>query len=529
MRKSFFWLGLVGALLLLYVALWFFLTNAMAQILNDKVFKNQAGNYTIAMGSATKYGFPFRFGFNITSLVEDTPDYTITHQNPVSLEYNLLHQGFNIIYQGSSLVQDKYNQAQPALLVESNVNNFISFPLSISTFRIMMDKHKLFELINFVRRTENNSKIKVYASVDSSLLIEAEYDAKVNIQNGQYYKSKEELKQSSAINHYHIESKITVNHMAENKMMMPISIVYGLIPQTNMDIKISADASFPFLNSMSNLELKVDGDGSSTIASQDNFNLYIKSNFIGSDGSMNIVFKDNSKLKEGFFDYINDQILLISSSVANAGVPKILSDSLQNITRNPTKYYLPKVAADNMVIDIDVLLKAENHVMDLDVRSFNLSIDNTGVKLSNRTHIDNHLAWTTAGVLSISNYDNMFDYFAKYMQQVSPETVNAQRMNIEKVVTSELLRYVSNHPESQSSEVFVSYSGDAGLDGFKIGAYSMVEVSDLYKRFLYTEALKLVKTDPAFFGKIPSLIPELTANKDIMKKLQEVAGAKSAN
>ena len=177
MRRSVFWLSVVGALLFFYVTLWFVLTNAMVQLVNDRVIKNQSGDYTIAMGSASKYGFPLKFGVNITSLVEDTPDYTITHQNPVSLEYNLLHQGFNLRYQGSSLVQDKSNQAGARLLVESNVNNFISFPLSISAFRIMMDKNKLFELINFVRGAENQSKAKVYTSVDSSLLIEAAYDA----------------------------------------------------------------------------------------------------------------------------------------------------------------------------------------------------------------------------------------------------------------------------------------------------------------------------------------------------------------
>lgn len=529
MRRSVFWLSVVGVLLFFYVILWFFVTNAMVQFLNNKVLKNQAGNYSLSVGTVTKHGFPLKFGVNITSLVEDTPDATITHQNPVSLEYNLLHQGFNISYQGSSLVQDKSNHTQSGFLVESNVNNFIGAPLSFSMIRVIMDQNRLFELVNFVVATNNNSKVKVYNSVDSSLLIEAEYDGKVNIKNGEYYSTKGALQQSSAINHYHIESKINVNHSAENKIKMPISVIYGLILQTNIDLKISADASFPFLNPMSNLEFKANGDGSSAIASQDQFSLYINSKFIGSDGSVHVVLKDNSKLKEGFFDYINDQMALTVSALANAGVPKILADSLQNIANNPSKYYLPKVAVDTMTIDVDLLLKSENHMVDLDVRLFNLLIDNAGFKLTNQTHIDNRFAWTTAGLLSISNYDNMFDYFAGYMKQVSPDIIAADRLNIEKAVTSSLLRYVSNHPESESSEVFVNYSGDNGLEGLKIGAYNIVEISDLYKRFLYAEALKLVKIDSAFFSKIPTLIPELTSNKEVMKKLQEASGAKSAN
>lgn len=539
MKRSSLLLGILSALILLYAVFWFYLTNTMIDFLKRIDNQEYATGYSISMGEITKYGFPFKFGVKISSLIENGPNSTITYNTPISFDYNLLRQGFYLEYKGSSVIKDKTQQNASGILLEAEIQNFIGCPLSLSLLEVLKDKNRAFELMNFITSGANIVKFKAYDSVSSTLLFDAEYNIKGNIKYGAYYKNKNDLMQSSAINHLHIESKIiSRNHndslytssIAIGGVGVPPSLILGLVPIMDVNSTTSLDVSFPFLNPFGNMECKMAMDGSSIIASRDSFSLYMKSNFSGSNGTLDLVIKDNTDLKEGFIDTINEAISFLSASAANAGAPKMIAEGLQNIGNNPEKYKLPKVDAKTMNMNIDVSIKAQNNIVDVDLRAFDFLIDSTGIKVSNKTHFDDKFIWTTEGVLSVSNYDSMFDYISGYLRQVSPDIIDADRANIQKRVTSELLKYISNHPESQNPEVFLSYSGiSSGADGFKVGNYNIPEIVDLYQRMLYAEALKLAKSDPNFVQKAPLLIPELSENKEVMKKLEQASQSPSAN
>ncbi len=523
MRKSVVLSAVVVTIMVLYALFWFVLTGAMVSIANERVFKDKSEGHNIAFGKATRYGFPFSFGIKIQSIIEDEADSVITHQDPLLVEYEFFKQRFHIAYNRSSLAQPKPIERGFGSLIKSEVNIYVSCPLSISLIKVMRDKGRSFEFVNFIKSISSDVKAQANDLVDGSSVLDAQYSHRVDIKSLSYYKTAEDLMTSSAVNSYHIASKMNVKHVAKNRIISPLSFIYGIVPHNQIVIDLSADLSFPFLNPMSDFEMKLTEDSMSNFITEDHGSVYVKSKFLDRNGSVDLVVKDVFNVEEGYIDYINNNIIAISSaSLANGGVPKGMFDFLQDVVANSDKYKLPNVDVKKITFDIDASLKAENDVFDVEVRSFNILADDTGISLQNKTHLDNKFVWNVTGLLSINNYDNMFDYVTKYIKQMFPNVVSDDRVVVEKAVTSALLRYISNHPESQNTNMLFNYSGDS-IDGFKVGDRNIGDIVDLYNRYLYARALEMVKTDPKFIDEIPTLMPELFANKEVMKKLQEAS------
>lgn len=525
MRKSVV-VSIVVGLIAIYILFWFVVTGGMVNIFNERVFKDQSENYNIAFGKVVRKGFPFSFAIEIQSMIEEQPDSVITHQNPVLLKYEFFKQQFNISYNGSSLAQPKPIERGFGSLIKSEVDIYVGCPFSISLIEVLKDKDRSFELINFIKYISSNVKVQANDLVDGSLLLDAEYLQRADIKDFAYYKNKEELLSSPAVNSYHVISKMNVKQVTKNRVISPISLIYGAIPNNQIEIDLVADISFPFLNPMSDFEVKITESSKSDFVVEDHGSIYFKSKFIDKNGHAEVVVKNVSNLKEGYIDYLNSNIVALSSSAINSGgLPKVVFNVLQDIVTNSEKYKLPNVDLKKLTFDLDVSLKSENNDVNIEVRSFNLLADDTGISLQNKIHLDNMFVWNTSGVLSVNNYDNMFDYVTKYIKQMFPNLLLDDRIVIEKAVTAKLLRNISNHPESQNTNMIFDYSGAA--DGFKIGDRNIGEIVNLYNSYLYAQVLDMVRLDPKFIDKIATLLPELFANKEAMKKLKEASNPQS--
>lgn len=509
MKKSHFLLsGIFISIILLYTALWFFVTNAMVGGMKE-AYKDRSD---ITFKNITSCGFPFKFGVKLDSFALNN-DGTTLYSGDATFGYNLLRQGIFISCDIDSMQMGRsiaFLFGPKPKDMKLSFSNHVRLPLSPSLIKILLSEDRHFEIVNLIKYLDGDCLVDIRDSETKDLVLNGSAKMNVDIDNKSYYKSFDEMVGDTTPALYNV----TVVTDSNSPVAKQFSGKY------NINYKVTT----PFKNALANMHVLINTDGYNLISkSNSSFEFLSKFDENYSVGDLAFKIKGEAHLKDGYFDFLNEMLLKYASEALSEGVSPAVSHILQDIVDHPDKYKLEYVKMDKQTFNLDASVNVNNGKYKLYVKELDLMMDDTGISLQNESEFTKKFDWSTKGLLSVKNYDSAFHYYSRYITRAFPEEFNEERVDIIGKALGSFLRNVSNHPESQNPEIILSYEGDSNISNIKIGGNDETTLAAIYKKALYDQAAEKVKQDPNFLGKIGKILPEISSDTNLLNSLQKLA------
>lgn len=514
-----------------YSYFWYTISNNIVNAVNTTNTKalEHLLKRKIVIGDVSISGFPFKFGVKIASLKEENPEGIITHDGSIYLGYDILHQRTYISFDVKSAYNSKplHSNGAKETYVDFKSDLYAKIKSSFDIFQILSKQERVFEIVNFIKSIENNSDIKIYSVSDKALLLDQTIKAQLNIENNNYYHNIDELTSDETCSKYYVNSNIAIKEAKLEGCYIPGSIIYRMFSRnistgtTEFDAVISISPKNLWKDSEITIKkLKYD-----TINYSGESAIYTKLKITTGNVSMDLAVKNELKLKDKFFDYINHSMFKTISDISKSGVPSTIALSINDIAENPEKYYFPAIDLKTIDTKIDLSFVGKDDNINVDIRQFDLFFDETGIRISDKIVLDSKFSFATNGLLSIRNNENIFKYWYSYLKQIFPdnEYYSDDRVFLINKSVSEFLRAISNHPESNSNEMFFDISFDSVTQNLTIGKTKSIDMLALYKHTLYKNALALASNDSDFMSKAPKLVPELISDNNLMQALAKAS------
>lgn len=538
-----YFIGIAIALLcMLYGTLWIYVmyhfNNAMSQYAGQQhqllqIFDNT--NYSLMFSKSSLDGFPFKFGLKLHDVVEDDIDGRIIHKSPLYIGYDIKKQVFYVSYDGESIAQAKPLESGFGTEIDGKYSYQFHFPLTFDCIKLLLsaktESDSNIILINMIKSaTFNIERIKVHDIIDKNLLFSGQILFSLDIPNMKQYKSIDDL-MINIPKHYHIISNARIdNSVGYGKRLSPLSLIYGPLSthfvthQLDLDITTTAKTA-NIADIIGNVEIRTNKWTYSDSAESVNNTTYYKSDSNIKDGdiSLKLQHQSTSHPTEHFFDQTIDKLKDIGTAMLQAK-PNI--ESLQYVLvpflKDP-KHYTPRNINSPKKIDaiISFDLHGKDSKIDFNINNMSITADNIGIQLHNSTQIDSMFKWKTKGMLSLINYSNMIDGITNYINDVRDDKKSQDVIKMNQVVYKQLIKLLSEHPDSSSNNVFIDYEfGTDHLMG-KIGKYTLPQLKILYYITLYNQAVNIATNSSDFNKTLYDLIPEILNDKVLLEEIKK--------
>lgn len=519
--------AILGLLLISYSAIWYILSNNIASsLLNAKKIEDNAifRGSKITVKDVSVSGFPFKIGAKASSIQEETRDGIIYHQGSLYVGYDILNQKLYYCYDGTMSASPTIsNNGDKNLIIECTSEIYAKTKISFAILKILSQKERTFELVNFVKGVENSTNIKAYNSKDKSLLLDRMMNVTIYTDNKNYYRNIEELMADDVKHKYHITSNIVMKKNDISGYKIPKTILFSTFQELSCNsLDFDGIIAISFKNKANDTEIHINNLKYDAASYSGESSGYAKIYLVNDKIDIDFKFKDSTKPKDGFYDYVNKSIFVDGlSSLISVGVPAPLTTIVGDISSNPEKYYFPKNGLKSIDTKFDISFASKDAGVDVDIKQFDIFFDETGIKIVDKIVIDPRFAFATNGILSIKHSDNILEYWSGYLLKHFFEY--NERILLVKNTIGRFLRSISNHPESTNDEIFFDFSLDSVTNDLKIGNKTSDELLSIYKKYLYETALDLASNDSNFMTKAPNIIPELMEDKALMQNLQNAA------
>lgn len=533
-RAKWFIITFAG-LVLLYSIAWLALTFSICQHLNielagksHRIFGLGEDDYKIAFNKVSPAGFPFKFGMKIHGLSEESQSSMITHNEPVSAGYDLLHQRFYLIYSGGSLARPKPLNAGFGTKVEGEFAHYISYALSLKIPSIIKDPARhLIELVNFAEYVEFTAKnVKAHDLIDKALLLDESYmSVKFSARDKPYYHNLEELK-ANPPRAWHLASKAKVDNVAQGRRIAVASFVYGILPSSvftcEVDVSLLTKAKgFSLEEFIKNSELESKVWHFADASEDSNISLAYKSTFENNSLDASLRYKSSSAIAPDFFARKIEGLTRAAQELINMdGDVVVLRPALNSFLENPKRFLPDKNNVSKIDMDLELKMHGVDNKFELDIANLSIFADDTGFRLKNTSKVDNIFDWSSSGVLSLNKYKGVIDFVTDYANQISDKKDDSKIVDLNKGVRKSFLRIISNHPESDSDDLVFDYEFSSNLSAGKIGTTTMSDVIDLYYTTLYSKAIEAAEAAPDFNKELQEIAPDLLSRPELIEKLR---------
>jgi hypothetical protein len=470
---------------LLYSIFWYIATISLCSQVNKHAKSAIAtqimgANVTFSFEKVTPHGFPFKIGCKIIGLHEDTDSYVILHNGIVVFGYDILKKGLFFSNNGQSIAKIKPEVSGFGVKVISNNSYFFKMPISTRLLRILNKDTAEFEWFNFVKNIQiNAANIQAHDLIDNSLIFDHELTrAKFSWEGDYYYRTFEDL-QNHIPSKYSLNLDVIIKNVVNNKKIIaPFSPVYFFLPNSKFDVSIIAQVDTKaqkanlldiVQNSSVNFEkfeysdssVSSDFKGLLSLEASDAresgvFNFTLAANF----NSLELARIYSEKIWPQFADDLDGPAVMSQDQ----------KDWLANLQN--TQYEL------NMIAHGDYAFGKK--LKNLNLESLQFVLNDTGFNLHGKSSFSSELNWYVDGNLILFNYPaivaSLIDTANKYKQYNISSGGNANSENVVKnIMQSEgainnLLKQISNHPESISSDLAIDFQFSHNLNSSKIGS-----------------------------------------------------------
>jgi hypothetical protein len=424
------------------------------------------------------HGFPFKFGFKVINLTEETEGYITSHKGAVAFGYDLLKSGIFFSNNGESVVRVKPQVSGFGARVISNNEYFLKLPFSNKLFKTLQKNSDPFELVNFVKNIEIKAQnVKAYDLLDSALIFDHEATYINLTWDRSYYYTNLESLINNIPSKYNLIAHTKIKDIATQKnVIAPPSYVYFILPNNKFDAEIKAE-----LTTKAKQARLIDIVPNSSI----NVEKFIfNSEAINSDFRGTIALEKQDSRENGNFDFT------LSLKLNKLGLLQLYSE-LQK------KYFLqynkPDIINENKEL-FDLLQNQyslefstnSSYTFTKKLKNFNienLSLmvnDDIGFNLKGQNSFSSLQDWYFEGNVLVFNFEaivnNTFSLLAKY-GKFEPGIMNGLRESIKL-----LLRGISEHPSSNSQDLLIDLHLNHSINNSKIGNVPLTVFLENYKK-----------------------------------------------
>ncbi|MBP7190314.1 MAG: hypothetical protein KA998_03645 [Rickettsiaceae bacterium] len=513
MKRSYLIFGGILSVILLYIALWFFVTNNIVKSVKNSLSANMKDSSQTL--DVTSSGFPFKFGAKARSVnLRDESGATI-YTGDMIVGYDLFRQSCFLDCKGtlpfianSSLARMKGNDIEfDSLLINTKL------PLSFSMIKALSNKDRNFEIVNFIKSADSKFVIVSRDHESKAIAYSVDGKIKIDIDNKSYYKTLDEMMGDTNP----VKCNISLALKYDNSGFEYLSGTYSA----------NSEITFPFKNPISNLHVTLSDIEASTLGADSKATIELTSNVEEKEyplvGDFTLKIKGVDFPKERYFEFLNKSIVDNAAYALSNGVSPAIAPFLQDVVDHPEKYKFEAVKLEKRTSNLDLALKMNNGKFYLDVKELDIMFDDTGISTQNQSEFDKRFSWKTKGLLSVKNYASAFDYWSKYLTRAFPAEFNGVRVAIVGKAFGEFLRLVSDHPDSQNSTMVFAYEAGSDITGIKIGGKGVDQLASIYKQALYNQALQALKINPDLLEKLQEVVPEIASDKDLLNNLKKLS------
>jgi hypothetical protein len=522
------------SIVVLYVIFWGGVSSSLSYHLNS-FFAGEKYNinwwddkdYSITFSKASPHGFPFNIGVKLAQVVEESSDSVVTHQH-IYAGYDLINQRLYITHNGTSIAKAKPLGSGFGSEIHGDYHYYAPCPFSARLLKILMNPDIRFELVNFIKSINFVAKdIKVYDLIDKSMTFDAKLmDFNLEVPERPYYHNMEEIR-SNIPERYHLVSNILVTKSTGGRKIAPISFIYGAFPMndfiSNIDVEFTTQAkTFETIPILKNMEFKANKLRYADQAEDIDIQVTYKSASEADNLNISLDYSDSIQIKDDFMKHALEKVKIVSAELLQLDQASIMQSAIDSVLRNPEKY-IPDFSRISKVQNKIIFdFTSKGNAFDINLKDFGTIVDGvTGYTAMGKLHVDDNFKWQASGQLLLSNYQNIVSFILDYMNGIQQVPRKEEVVLMFKESVSDLLRLISNHPESKASSIALDYEYNSDAGSGKIGRYDFSQILEIYYKSLYRNAIVIAQKSPNTFQKLRELLPD--ASPDLIDSLKNLS------
>ncbi len=476
--------------------------NLESKINYEKKDNQGKSDFSLQVDSGSKFGlvkvrptgFPFKWAIAVEGIYNIYQGEKAEFQSPVIIGYDVLAQNVFIKYTGDIIIKNG-----------SGVNNRIEDIASESTFRVgtynfvktLIKSQNKFELVNYLGlvtlniknlKWYNEKKTEKYYDLDH-ITFEVTFDKPYHYINADDF-----------LNHPPHNGSFYASMKSNENQGLPLP---GELAEFNDIFKSSASDKIK-LNFKNEKDLEID-----LVEFRSERPSLIKSFISGSlkvdkRGGVKVDIISEDEIGKNYFGFLK----VIFNSV-NLLLPKDpVLEEIQFILNNPKNFYLNQFENRKYDLALKAETKSKNGQNHLEIEHFKISSGRSSIHLKNDAEFGVG-GFKAKGILGLNNFPKLIDissgYILRYFK-IFEWSDTSQAIIAE--LGKNLLRTISDHPESKSDDLSLTYDINSNnLMHSKIGNVEFAQLENLYYLALYRANANKIKLDDKIMDKLGKIIP----------------------
>ncbi|HJD56031.1 MAG TPA: hypothetical protein LFW21_05320 [Rickettsia endosymbiont of Pyrocoelia pectoralis] len=524
-----------------YTGLWFAVLVSLSNSINEKYADTyiDVGNseqYFIKFSKVKPYGFPFKWGVSLVDWQEESINRQIEFHSPINIGYDLLKQTLFVSLSGEALGRFKpVERGFGAKFYNDSLLLTARMPLCFELIKILGDKERLFEVINFIEDIKFTSgKVEIFDLVDNKKLYEEDHTAlSVFLDKNKYYVSVQDfldnIPRKLEINY---DTEITQSNL-EDRIIPAGLLLYRLA--WYKDFKFSGNLAITtdsksFKDLTKDLNIKINNAKVSSNNFEGNINLLYKGSLDGfGNNKVHLVIDSQvnpkqsfiSGILEGIKKYYDKQAYLLK--MMNNEIYENLNGEVINILSTDSQFDFSSLEDREYDLNLNINLVTENNNLTrVQINSLSLYSKQSGFNITNETIVNILKNSYSKGAIIINNYDKIIDVLSPYIYGAGKfKNFSEESKEVYNSGLKTFLKTISDHPNSSNLiDVSIDYELDlSDLNKTKIGTIDDInKIIPLYYLSLYQAAVKKVKVGENVKEKIIELIPDFKEYQKVLKE-----------
>ena len=540
MKKLFKYTFLFIIIYLSYLSFDFYWT--FLEVTSNKSLKLPIkGEYEIFVKDTKPYISLSGVGVKLNGVREKNNSFNISHNEPIYITFNPFLSKLIFCYDGLSKI--KYNKKKSSLnfnnfKTESNISYVINMDFKLATFSgILQNPQSVIKHVKSIEFFHNNILLTRLSEKKDNNQKSNNNPKNILVfhSNNSYYKLSADLQHLNSFTdfltnppkEFSVSSKINISNTKKENSALPISIIYGIIPNINLSGNIDSKLKFEIdkikfankPNLSKNIPISFKYLKSNLNTSLGKIDIFAKTDFGSKDKTIHIDSKFT--LKDRAYEYLpkwyvnlvrtissfNNYTNFLSQKVNTRSFPKFETDTLFTFKLD-TNYKILKDSID---------LKIENFIF--------ASESGSALLLSGKSFISRNLEYFITAEVILKKAKLIINYANEYIQKITRNRFSKddEINELDNEIAYNFAKKLSNYPDSNSKDFLYTIDINSKENKFKIGNYDKMEIMNLFfktKTEMILDNAKR-KADPeAFLEKVaPNVKNEL---KQLLPKTNKI-------
>ncbi|MGX6959950.1 MAG: hypothetical protein ACIPMY_01580 [Rickettsia endosymbiont of Pentastiridius leporinus] len=534
-------LFIAAFIILIYSGLWFAVLLSLSDSINEKYANTyiDVGNseqYFIKFSNIKPYGFPFKWGVSVIDWQEESINRQIEFRSPINIGYDLLQQNLFVSLSGEAL--GRFKPVERGFGVKFYNDNMLltaRMPLCFELIKILRDKERLFEVINFIEDIKFTSgKVEIFDLVDNQKLYEEDHTAlSVFLDKNKYYISAQDfldnIPRKLEINY---DTEITQSNL-EDRIIPAGLLLYRLA--WHKDFKFSGNLALTtdsksFKDLTKDLNIKINNAKVSSSNFEGNINFIYKGKLDGfGNDKIHLIINSQLNPRQSFISgllesikkYYDKQAYLLK--MMNNEIYENLNGEVINILSTDSQSNFSSLEDREYDFNLNINLVTENsNLTRVQINSLSLYSKQSGFNITNETVVNMLKNSYSKGAIIINNYDKIIDVLTPYIYGAGKfKNFSEESREVYNSGLKAFLKTISDHPNSSNLiDVSFDYELDLlDLNKTKIGTIDDInKIIPLYYLSLYQAAVKKAKVGENVKEKIIELIPDFKEHQKVLEE-----------